>query len=159
MACLASLHESGVGPTLPERPLFHEAIADGNAFYFRWLRLIFRGADVAAKPTARELTKRRNRARTAAGKLAEASARVAQAEAELALIANLDAPTIAVLTANIEQARQSLHRAEVDLDLLTVRAPVDATMLQVNVRAGEFAQAGNVTPALMVLGNQGVIPS
>ncbi len=103
--------------------------------------------------SARELTKRRNVVRAAAAKLAEANARAAQAEAELSLIANLDAPTIAVQTANIEQARQSLHRAEVDLDLLTVRAPVDATVLQVNVRAGEFAQAGNVTPALMVLGN------
>jgi multidrug resistance efflux pump len=103
--------------------------------------------------STRDLTKRRNLARSAAAKLAEASARAVQAEAELAQIANLNAPTIAVQNANIEQARQALYRAEVDLDLLTVRAPVDATVLQVNVRPGEFAQAGNVTPALMILGN------
>ena len=103
--------------------------------------------------TARELTNRRNAERSAAARLAEADARAAQAEAELGLVANLDAPTIAVETANINQARQSLKRAQVDLDLLTVRAPEDATVLQVNVRAGEFAQAGTVTTPLMVIGN------
>lgn len=40
---------------------------------------------------------------------------------------------------NLEAARTLLGRAKVQLELLTVRAPRDSTVLQVNIRAGEYA--------------------
>jgi len=65
----------------------------------------------------------------------------------------------------LEMARRALTRAEADLELavaqrdetkavldrLTVRAPRDGAVLQVNVRAGEYAQPGAAEP-LMILG-------
>ncbi len=102
----------------------------------------------------REVTKRRNSERAASGRLAEAQARAAQADAELDLVAKPGGgASLEVERANVEQARAALKRAEIDLDLLTVRAPMDAAVLQVNVRPGEFAQAGSLATPLMVLGN------
>src|SRR5208283_3312948 len=40
--------------------------------------------------------------------------------------------------ANVEQARARAEQDEVQLALLEVRAPVDGTILQVNVRPGEY---------------------
>jgi RND family efflux transporter MFP subunit len=61
--------------------------------------------------------------------------------------------------ARLESARADLASAEaqlragaVTLDLLTVRAPLDATVLQTNVRAGEYAPAQAVATPLMILG-------
>lgn len=103
--------------------------------------------------SVRELTKRRNAERAAAARVGEAQARIAQAEAELALIAGTeDHATLDVERANVAQARSAVQRAEADLSLLTVRAPIDATVLQVNLRAGELAQAGTLTTPLMIIG-------
>jgi RND family efflux transporter MFP subunit len=54
--------------------------------------------------------------------------------------------------ADLELARAQLDDANVRLDLLTVRAPRDGTVLQVNIRKGEFAAAGPGDPAVL-LGN------
>src|SRR5690606_5549863 len=92
----------------------------------------------------REVTHRRNAERSAEGRLEEAQARIAQIEAELKLITPPDGASLAVATAAVEQARRAVERAEIDLDLLTVRAPINGTVLQVNVRPGEFAFAGTL---------------
>jgi multidrug resistance efflux pump len=63
---------------------------------------------------------------------------------------------IAVAEAQVRSARASLDAARVELDRLQVRAPVDGRVLQVNVRAGEFAQAGASATPLMLMG--GVSP-
>lgn len=54
--------------------------------------------------------------------------------------------------ADMAAAERQVEAAQVDLDILTVRASRDGVMLQVNVRAGEYA---NVNPAepLMILGD------
>lgn len=49
------------------------------------------------------------------------------------------------------QARMRVLRTE--LERLTVRAPLDGTVLRVNARAGEFAGTGTHGDPLMVLGN------
>ena len=49
--------------------------------------------------------------------------------------------------------RRSSERTETNIDLLTVRAPIDGEVLQVNTRVGEFAQAGPLTTPLMLFGN------
>jgi HlyD family secretion protein len=102
--------------------------------------------------TRREVTRRENAQRAAEGRLAEARARAEQIEAEIALIRAPDGASLAVDVASVEQARQAVRRAEVDLDLLTVRAPISGTVLQVNVRPGEFAFAGALATPLVVLG-------
>ncbi|MDX2235087.1 MAG: efflux RND transporter periplasmic adaptor subunit [Hyphomonadaceae bacterium] len=49
-------------------------------------------------------------------------------------------------------ARAQLRQLETDLARLTVRAPIAGEVLKVNVRPGEFAQAGLATEALLVMG-------
>jgi len=89
----------------------------------------------------------------AQGRLEEAQARINEIDAELALIAQPNGASLAVANATVDQARRAVERAEVDLALLTVRAPIDGTVLQVNVRPGEFAFAGTLATPLVVLGN------
>ena len=113
--------------------------------------LLQRGGNNAI--SQREVTRRRNAQRSAQGRLEEAQARTTEIDAELALIAQPDGASLAVANATVDQARRAVERAEVDLALLTVRAPIDGTVLQVNVRPGEFAFAGTLATPLVVLGN------
>ena len=102
----------------------------------------------------RELIHRRFAARMAAGRLEEAQAKLAQTSAELARYQGGDQEGSAILTARsaVEQARAALSKAETDRALLTAEAPIDGTVLQVNIRAGEFAQAGMISTPLVVMG-------
>lgn len=59
--------------------------------------------------------------------------------------------------AAIQQAEALLASTQTTLDLLIVRAPVDGEVLQVNIRPGEFAQAGFLATPLMLLGNMDVL--
>lgn len=74
----------------------------------------------------------------------------------------LDRKRFAVLTgdAQLESARAEIAAADaqlkavqIDIQRLTVAAPVDGRVLQINLRLGEFAQAGPATTPLMLLGN------
>jgi RND family efflux transporter MFP subunit len=47
-------------------------------------------------------------------------------------------------------AQAQLERAKVQLDLLTIRAPRAGTILQVNVRAGEYAMFGSADPLILL---------
>ena len=62
----------------------------------------------------------------------------------------------ASMKARIGSAEAQLNRAKVQLDLLTIRAPRDGRILQVNTRAGEFASPmtmlGSGTDPVIVLG-------
>ena len=62
----------------------------------------------------------------------------------------------ASMKARIASAEAQLRRTKVQLDLLTIRAPRDGRILQVNTRAGEFASpmtmAGGGTDPILVLG-------
>jgi HlyD family secretion protein len=53
----------------------------------------------------------------------------------------------------VQQAEASLADTETTLSRLIVRAPVEGEVLQVNIRPGEFAQAGFLNTPLLVLGN------
>lgn len=84
-------------------------------------------------------------------------ARVSQARAALALLeAGTWSADISVAEAQVASAQASADATKVDLDRLQVRAPVDGQVLQVNIRAGEFAQAGPSSTPLMLMG--GVTP-
>lgn len=53
----------------------------------------------------------------------------------------------------MQQAEAALATTQTTLARLVVQAPVDGEVLQVNIRPGEFAQAGALTTPLLVLGN------
>ncbi len=53
----------------------------------------------------------------------------------------------------VQQTKASIANTQTTLDRLVVKAPVDSEVLQVNVRPGEFAQAGALNTPLLVLGN------
>jgi multidrug resistance efflux pump len=122
-----------------------------------WADQLKSGEELLAKGgnaiSQREVTRRRNTERSAQARLEEARARIVQLEEELKLIAAPNGATLAVDEAAVEQARRMLETAEIDLGLLDVRAPINATVLQVNVRPGEFAFAGTVVTPLIILGN------
>lgn len=103
--------------------------------------------------SARETTRRKNVLRTALARLSEARARLALAQANLNLFDERNGgDSIALEVAGVEQARAAVWLAESELELRTVRAPDDATVLQVNVRPGEFAEAGGSSQTLIITG-------
>ena len=55
--------------------------------------------------------------------------------------------------ADVATARAEVRTVETELERLVVRAPMDAQVLRVNVRPGEFATAGVLAKPLMVLGD------
>ena len=102
--------------------------------------------------TRREMTKRRNDERAAEAREHEARGRLAQAQAALAQYVEgaSDGPILRAAATAIAQAEALQRQAETARDLLTVRAPFDGTVLQVNLRPGEYAPAGG--PPAIVLG-------
>ena len=67
----------------------------------------------------------------------------------------LDRRRFAVEAANraVREAEARVQVLRTELERLTVRAPMDGTVLHVNVRNGEYASAGTARESLMVLGN------
>jgi len=53
----------------------------------------------------------------------------------------------------VEQAQSAIISTETTLERLIVRAPIDGEVLQVNIRAGEFASAGALALPLLVFGD------
>jgi HlyD family secretion protein len=86
-----------------------------------------------------------------------------QAQAELKLVqtelARLRAgtwgPDLAIAELEVETAQAEVERILLDLERLTVRAPVAGTVLYVNVRAGEYADAGRAVAPLVQIGPDG----
>ncbi len=62
-------------------------------------------------------------------------------------------PEIDVARAQVTSAESRASQVQTDLDRLTVRSPIDGEVLQVNVRAGEFAIAGPLATPLMLVGS------
>lgn len=82
-----------------------------------------------------------------------AESRVQAAQADLALLeAGTWAPDITVAEAQLSRAESELEMARVEIERRTVKAPVSGRVLQVNIRTGEFAQAGALATPLMLVG-------
>lgn len=82
-----------------------------------------------------------------------AEARVAQAEADLnLLLSGTWSEDIAVAHAEVTRAAALVERARAELGRRVVRAPIDGRVLQVNIRAGEFAPAGPAATPLVMMG-------
>lgn len=83
--------------------------------------------------------------------LATAEARASEARADLErLLAGAWAPDLATARARVATAEAALAVVETDLERLRVCAPIDGTVLQVNVRPGEHTASGD---APIVLGD------
>lgn len=54
---------------------------------------------------------------------------------------------------NLMVAKANLKKSQTNLEILTIKAPIDCEVLQINVHPGEFAQAGPLTTPLMLIGN------
>ncbi len=94
-----------------------------------------------------EMTRRRSA-------VATARTRVAEARAQLALLkAGAWKPDADIAQAQVDSAQAQLNATRTEIERLTVRAPVDGQILQLNVRVGEFAQAGPLSTPLVLMGD------
>jgi multidrug resistance efflux pump len=85
-----------------------------------------------------------------------AAARLDAAHAALALLkAGTWVDDLNVARAEVANAESQVQRVEADLDRLTMRAPIGGEILQLNVRLGEYAQAGQLPKPLIVMGEVG----
>lgn len=87
--------------------------------------------------------------RVAQTELLEAQATLARLEA------GTWAPDIAVAERERDQASAEVRKIETEIERLTVRSPTDATVLRIDVREGEFVQAGESVRPPVVLGRSG----
>jgi multidrug resistance efflux pump len=85
--------------------------------------------------------------------VAAAEARLTEARAQLALLkAGTWKPDLAVAEAQVFSAQSQVNQAQTEVDRRVIKAPVSGQVLQVNVRSGEFAQAGPLSTPLMIMG-------
>ena len=83
-----------------------------------------------------------------------AEARLAAARAQLALLkAGAWKHDVHISKAEVATAQAQIQAVETNLERLTIRAPMDGEVLQVNIRQGEFAPTGALQTPLMLLGN------
>lgn len=98
---------------------------------------------------ARALSREEHAGRETAVRAAEA--RVEGARAELArLAAGAWEPELAAAQARLASARAALAAADTALERLSVRAPIDGTVLRVDVRVGEHAEPSAAEPLLLL---------
>lgn len=94
-----------------------------------------------------ELIRRRNA-------VAVGEARVAQAQAQLDLLkAGAWKSDIDVAQAEVNAAAAQVKAAEIMLDRLIIRSPMDGQVLQAKIRAGEYASPSGTRDPLMLIGS------
>ena len=78
-------------------------------------------------------------------------AQLAQAQANLALLkAGAWEPDKIIAEAAVKQVQAQIQQQRTQLELMQIRAPVDGTILQINIRLGEYISVNaNQTPVLM----------
>lgn len=99
-----------------------------------------------------EIDTRRLNLETAKGKFAETEARRLEAKANLDLLAGPIAPSMEVQKIAVMQAEANLQRAQTNLELRTIVAPKDGTVLSVRLRVGEFVPASILATPFISLG-------
>ena len=93
-----------------------------------------------------ELDRRRFSVKVAEARLVDAEASLAEEEA------GAWKPDLDIAEAELASKRADADRLSTELERLTVRSPVEGIVLQLNVRLGEFAQAGATSQPLMLVG-------
>ncbi len=80
--------------------------------------------------------------------------RLKNAQANLALLrSGTWKPDLQIAQADVDYAQSQVNATQTDINRLTVRAPVDGQVLQLNARPGEFAQTGPLATPLLLFGN------
>ncbi len=83
-----------------------------------------------------------------------AESRLVEAQAQLGLLkAGAWKSDIDVAKSQVVSAVAAVEAIKIEKDRRVIKSPVDGQALQVNVRVGEFAPAGVVTPPLMMVGS------
>lgn len=96
----------------------------------------------------------RNERPTREFELANARAKLAEAEANLKFIRKGTYPEdLRVFEAEVAAARAEVSTMETELDRAIARAPIDCTVLRIDARPGQYAAAGPGAKTQMVLGN------
>lgn len=147
-----------LGQIAPARARVESAQAmvdQSEASRFNAERELSRAEELAVKNSisTQELELNRLNLLLADSRVKESEANLRDAQGKLDLLAGKEsAPTILVQQAAVDQAAAQVAKEEVELQLRTILAPIDATVLQVKIRAGEFAPAAILDTPLMVLG-------
>src|SRR5262249_37442391 len=61
-------------------------------------------------------------------------------------------PDIEIARAEVTEAQRRVERVQADLDRTVVTAPIGGEILQLKVRVGEYAQAGQLAQPLILMG-------
>jgi multidrug efflux pump subunit AcrA (membrane-fusion protein) len=136
-------------PRQEELPPAHARIkeAEANLEDLRFQLKIVEGIADKRAVSVEELSRRRYAVQAA-------EARFARARADLDLLeAGAWKEDLEVARADVARAEVEAGAARVEIDRLTVQAPVAGEILQVNIRPGEFAQSGVPVQPLLLLGN------
>lgn len=102
-------------------------------------------------------------ARSAEVSLADARDQLARAERSLARQAVSEGETtrkrfaVELAETRLLETRATVRQIATEIERLTVTSPLDGTVWRVNVRAGEYAQAGPLASPLLVLGDGSVL--
>ena len=100
-----------------------------------------------------EIELRRLSVLLADSRVSEAEANYRDAQGKLDLLAGKEsAPSILVQQAVVDQSVAKVAKEQIELELRTVVASTDSTVLQVKIRVGEFAPAAVLATPLMILG-------
>lgn len=93
-----------------------------------------------------ELTRKRFAVKTA-------EARLAEARSQLELMrAGAWRPDVEVAEAQVRAAEAQVGAIQTEMERRVIRSPIDGRVLQVNLRAGEFAMAGPAQTPMMLIG-------
>ena len=128
-----------------ERRRHEDAVADAERAVVEQRAAVDRAAAAKRAGKGDELAAARKNLANAQEQLRERRAEHAKFEAGATATAPTEADT------EVNTARLDLRAAEAALDNLIVRAPIDATVLQINIRPGELASPSAPQP-LVVLG-------
>lgn len=105
-----------------------------------------------SRAVSREEIERRRWAVTAG------EARLLRSQTDLQLLkAGAWKPELDIARARVASEQARVNQAKVEVERRTVRAPVDGEILQVNLRAGEYAQPGALETPLMLMGGTDVL--
>lgn len=84
----------------------------------------------------------------------QAEAKWLQAQAKLDKIkAGTWSPDLEIARDEVQQAQANLQRVATEIERTIIRAPIDGTILQINIHEGEFPPPNTLTTPIMILGN------
>ncbi len=88
----------------------------------------------------------------------DAEAKLQQAQADFDKIkAGAWAPDLTIAKLQVEQAKASMERVQVEIERTIIRSPIDATVLQIKIHEGEFPPCDASRVPLMIVGNVDVM--